>query len=80
MDQRAVRDLLWEWDLIGLRDDDSPLDEYDCMIGPLLALRARGAGAGEIAAWVGSHAEEHFGLPSTSAADLRLAHAVLALP
>ena len=38
----ALRELLWEWDPIGVADC-APHDEYDCMIQPLLDRLAAGA-------------------------------------
>jgi len=44
-DRRAeLRHLLNEWDFIGVFDVETNFDEYDCMIGPLLAQLANGAG------------------------------------
>lgn len=79
-EEAAIRELLWEWDAIGLRDEDSPRDEYDCMIAPLWSLLARGASTAEITSWVRRYAAEHIGLPSDPATDVRLASAVRQLP
>jgi len=37
--QRQMRDLLMQWDAIGVAELDGPVDEYDCMIDPQTRCR-----------------------------------------
>ena len=57
----ALRDLLNEWDFIGVVHH-GVLDEYDCLIGPISDLLSRGAGRAELDAFLAAELRQHFGL------------------
>jgi hypothetical protein len=57
-----LRQLLNEWDFIGVYDPDTNVDEYDCMIGPLLDTLAGGADATDISELLRREIEGHFGM------------------
>jgi hypothetical protein len=57
-----LRHLLNEWDLIGVFDAETNVDEYDCMIGPLLARLASGADSDDIRALLDTEVTGHFGM------------------
>lgn len=61
--ENGLRDLLNEWDPIGVADDVP--DEYDCMVAPLLGRLLGGAGQTEIGAFLRHELEDHFGLDPT---------------
>jgi hypothetical protein len=73
--ERVIRSLLLEWDAIGVWVPD---DEYDCMIWPLYKLIRQRSSIHEIAAWVGDHRRDHFGLEDDREADTKLAERLLA--
>jgi hypothetical protein len=58
----ALRELLNTWDPIGIVPDGGPLDEYDCLIGPMLGRLERGADARELAEFLRLELDDHFGL------------------
>jgi hypothetical protein len=72
---RVIRSLLLAWDAIGVW---VPGDEYDCMIWPLYKLICQRSSTHEIAAWVGDHRRDHFGLQEDREADTKLAERLLA--
>ncbi|MET9887531.1 hypothetical protein ABZZ20_31205 [Streptomyces sp. NPDC006430] len=55
-----LRDLLNEWDPIGVADDVQ--DEYDCMVAPLLQQLRSGADRTAIGEFLRHELEDHFGL------------------
>jgi len=59
-----MRILLTQWDPIGITGDglECPEDEYDCLIGPLLARLNRGAGRAEIRRFLRHELADHFGI------------------
>ncbi len=58
-----IRDLLNEWDPIGVTSlSDWPRDEYECLAGPLLRLLEASASQSEIAGYLRGEIENHFGL------------------
>ncbi len=58
-----IRDLLNEWDPIGIMASrDWPRDEYECLAGPLLRLLEGNATQDEIADYLRNEIEGHFGL------------------
>jgi hypothetical protein len=62
-DRRAeLRHLLNERDFIGVFDEETNTDEYDCMIGPLLARLADGAHSDDIQALLDTEVTGHFGM------------------
>jgi hypothetical protein len=66
--QRELRNLLNEWDQIGVFDpddddrDSGPVDEYDCIRDPLISHPLRGDGRYEIAEFLRDELPGHFGL------------------
>ncbi|MEW2295687.1 hypothetical protein ABZ719_23765 [Streptomyces sp. NPDC006743] len=64
--QGGLRDLLNEWDPIGVVDlelDEDPVqDEYDCLIPPLLDRLRRGADRTELRNFLYQELTDHFGL------------------
>jgi len=58
-----LRALICKWDPIGVMSDpDWPRDEYDCLVGPVLALLAQSASEEDIARHLRKEIDEHFGL------------------
>jgi hypothetical protein len=47
-----LKNLLNDWDFIGVFDPETNTDEYDCMIEPLLRRLSGGAGPGDIRQWL----------------------------
>ena len=62
-----LRSLVNEWDPIGLIEDGAPVDEYECVVGPLLRMLEERAPQAEIAAFLGAEFDEHFGVPIADA-------------
>jgi hypothetical protein len=58
----SLRELLMSWDLLGISDEPACLDEYDCMIDPLVEQLGRGDTEERIQAWIVGEVEEHFGV------------------
>jgi hypothetical protein len=56
--------MLNEWDFIGVGELSPHDDEYDCLLGPLLARLASGANVDEVASFLRNEIETHFGLDS----------------
>ena len=56
-----LRDLINEWDPIGLIDEGAPEDEYDCLVGPVLRHLEARTPVHEIAAFLDREMAEHFG-------------------
>jgi hypothetical protein len=61
----GIRQLLNEWDFIGVYDPEINIDEYDCLIGSLRAMLAGGAATADISRYLHSEIEGHFGMTST---------------
>jgi hypothetical protein len=59
---KELRDLLNEWDFIGVFDPVINTDEYDCMIPPLMKKLAAGAGTDDIARFLDGEVAGHFGM------------------
>ena len=57
-----LRDLLNDWDFIGVFDPENNVDEYDCMIEPLLRKLTSGAGSGDIKHFLDAEITGHFGM------------------
>jgi hypothetical protein len=72
-----LRPLLLTWDAIGVADLPEADDEYDCLVGPLLAFLGRGDDASALRAWLAHERAEHFGLGRDDAADRALARALV---
>jgi hypothetical protein len=56
---REAQKLFAEWGPIGF---PTPIDEYDCMVGPALRLLEEGASAEQLSAYFEKELSEHFGL------------------
>lgn len=56
-----VREIVREWDVLGVADI-APEDEYDCLVGPLTSLVAKGASRDELRAFMEKDMNGHFGL------------------
>ena len=75
----ALRGSFEAWCWSGTRSAQGyPDDEYDCMIWPLYELIRQRCSNDEIAAWVGDHRRDHFGLEDDREADTKLAERLLA--
>jgi hypothetical protein len=61
----GIRQLLNDWDFIGVYDPEINVDEYDCLIGPLHAMLAGGAGTADISRYLHREIEGHFGMAFT---------------
>lgn len=57
-----LRDLLNDWDFVGVFDPAINTDEYDCMIQPLMTRLAAGADTNDIAWFLDGEITGHFGL------------------
>lgn len=57
-----LRQMLNEWDFIGVGDLSAHDDEYDCLIGPLLTRLAAGGTAGDLTAYLQHELHDHFGM------------------
>lgn len=62
---RVVRQMLNEWDFIGVGKFYTGDDEYDCLLGPLLARFASGANVDDVVGFLREEIEGHFGLELT---------------
>lgn len=62
-----LRNLLNDWDFIGVADPETNTDEYDCMIEPLLRTLSAGAGPGDIKRLLDDEITGHFGMSSDMA-------------
>jgi hypothetical protein len=60
--RHELRQLLNEWDFIGVFDPDTNTDEYDCMISPLLGLLAVGEDPDAVQQFLESEIADHFGM------------------
>jgi hypothetical protein len=60
-----LRDLVNEWDPIRLIEAGCPLDEYDCMVGPLLRRLEGHEALSSIAAYLEVEFRDHFGAPAS---------------
>ena len=57
-----LRGLLNQWDFVGVFDPDTNVDEYDCMLSPLLAKLAGGADGNEVRGYLDGEIRVHFGM------------------
>jgi hypothetical protein len=57
-----LRGLLNAWDFIGVFDPDTNVDEYDCMLTPLLTMLGGGANGNEIREYLDQEVRDHFGM------------------
>ncbi|WP_194823301.1 hypothetical protein [Micromonospora sp. S-DT3-3-22] len=58
----GLRRLLNAWDFIGVHDPRANVDEYDCLIAPLLSRLSAGAGAGDLSGYLAAEIRGHFGM------------------
>jgi hypothetical protein len=68
-----VRSLLLGWDPLGVADSPNAIDEYDCMISPLLHLLSEGANKDAIERWIGHELVNHFGMGVDGTPEAKLA-------
>jgi hypothetical protein len=61
-----LRQLLNDWDFIGVGECSAHDDEYDCLLGPLLSRLTGDAEPDEVAAFLRQEIEDHFGLDPRS--------------
>jgi len=59
---RELRDLVNAWDPVGLIATGAPLDEYDCIVGPVLRRLEEHQSASMIAAYLSTEFDDHFGV------------------
>lgn len=59
-----LRDLVNAWDPVGLIASGARLDEYDCIVGPVLRRLEEHQSATMIAAYLSTEFNEHFGVPA----------------
>jgi hypothetical protein len=57
-----LRQMLNEWDFIGVGDINANDDEYDCLIGPLLTRLTAGATANDLTTYLQHELHDHFGM------------------
>ena len=55
-----VRGFVNKWDPIGLLSMGAPLDEYDCLVRPLLAALRRDGKPMELQRWLRTFIPDHF--------------------
>lgn len=73
-----LRSVLCEFDPIGVMGDpESPRDEYDCMIGPLLTILLQGSSRSDVAEFVQRELTDHFGLEPELAACVTFAEVLV---
>ena len=78
--QDELRYLLSRWDPIGIYDEqiDFPPDEYDCLIGSLLARLTRHDSRASLSEYLWHEIEDHFGLDPVRCGTDRFADRLLA--
>lgn len=60
-----VRVIFNEWDFLGVvgaQDDGGPLDEYDCLVGPVTTLISQGAKREKLEEYIKNELNDHFGI------------------
>ena len=71
-DRASLRDLearIVAWDPVGLIGSGAPIDEYDCLVGPVAGGLRAGLSAEELAETLDRFIESHFGLKASGAAE-----------
>jgi hypothetical protein len=76
MDQ--FRLLLNDWDPVGLIGLGAPEDEYECLVGPVLARLAAGQDVDQIANFLRQQLDGHFGANDVAADCGHFAHTATA--
>jgi hypothetical protein len=61
------------WDPIGNAEEPQALDEYDCLIGPLLDHLHDGVAPRQLNGWLVAELEDHLGLDADADERLRVA-------
>ncbi|MFJ6198232.1 hypothetical protein [Micromonospora sp. NPDC092111] len=74
----GLRRLLNAWDFIGVHDPRVNVDEYDCLIAPLLKRLTSGAGAGDLSEYLSAEIRGHFGMTISDAKIRAFARRLLA--
>ncbi|WP_326550606.1 hypothetical protein [Micromonospora sp. NBC_01813] len=62
---KVLRQMLNDWNYLGVGELYAGDDEYDCLLGPLLTRLAAGADADDLARFLRDRIEGHFGLDLT---------------
>ena len=70
--QGELRRLLMEWDPIGVKGIPEAIDEYDCLISPLMHRLANGAAVDDLHLWLTTELTDPFGLTPMTERDLAL--------
>ena len=60
---RELRDLVNSWDPVGLIADGAPINEYDCLVGPILRCLEGHQPASSIAEYLKREFGDRFGVP-----------------
>jgi hypothetical protein len=58
----GLRQLLNAWDFVGVHHPQTNVDEYDCLIGPLLTRLTNGTNVEELSSYLSAEIGGHFGL------------------
>jgi hypothetical protein len=58
-----LRDIVNEWDPVDLIADGAPVEEYDCLVGPVLRRLEEHQPASAIAEYLMEAFGDHFGVP-----------------
>jgi hypothetical protein len=58
----GLRDAVNEWDSVGLIELGAPVDEYECLVGPLMRMLEKNICPEEIAGYLTQHVPDHFGV------------------
>ena len=77
--QRKVREILMEWDPIGVRDMPEAQDEYDSYVGPICSLLIKGAGVTALAKMLDQIEGENMGLSVRTERNRQIAQKLLRL-
>lgn len=64
---RELRQLVNQWDPIGLISMGAPEDEYECVVGPVLRMLESSESPGAISSYLEAEFAEHFGMPGVTA-------------
>jgi hypothetical protein len=59
---RELRDAVNNWDPVGLIASGAPVDEYECLVGPLMRMLEAGSGSEQIASYLNQDVPNHFGV------------------
>lgn len=73
-----LRDLLNEWDPIGVIQAGGPTDEYECLVSPVMRLLGQDAAPAQLVAYLREEFADHFGMVTPPAGLLEFATAAKA--